>query len=413
MLWHRHLKLVLVLSLLTVGACGAEDSGGDATISTAKIGHTKIYPVPPPADSQSNGDSANSSQMITEADGTIQLADIQSGLDIQSHLRGPIPLASPGNEEVGAFRFRCAPSHILYDDPVVKPGKPGESHLHQFFGNAGANAHSTYESLRKTGDSTCTNALNRSAYWQPAMLQQMDDGALQVVVPDFHNIYYKRRPSSDPYFAETGTIPKDIPRGLRFIFGWQPGDTWSPAKFKCLSTDGNKNVSPDWRKTMQEALQDCSANGGGKLDISVASPPCWDGKNLDSPDHRSHMSYMKRNAETGWVTKCPTTHPYVLPVYTNQAIYSVLQTDRPETWHLASDHMAPDMPRGYTFHTDYFMAWEDSILNRWMRACIDKLLTCASGNLGDGEIMKEGELYKQMIALGPQRLPLPQGGGHH
>lgn len=32
---------------------------------------------------------------------------------------------------------------------------------------------------------------------------------------------------------------------------------------------------------------------------------CWDGKNLDSPDHKSHMAFPS-GVTTG---SCPTTHP--------------------------------------------------------------------------------------------------------
>jgi hypothetical protein len=71
---------------------------------------------------------------------------------------------------VGAFRFICNPAHLAKDDPIGYPGQPGKSHLHQFFGNTAANANSTYESLRTTGQSTCNSPLNRSAYWMPAMM---------------------------------------------------------------------------------------------------------------------------------------------------------------------------------------------------------------------------------------------------
>ena len=62
----------------------------------------------------------------------------------------------------------CKPGQILRDDPIVYPGQAGASHLHQFWGNLGANANSNYQSLRTTGQSTCDNRgtntpLNRSA----------------------------------------------------------------------------------------------------------------------------------------------------------------------------------------------------------------------------------------------------------
>ncbi len=74
------------------------------------------------------------------------------------------------------------------------PGQPGKAHLHQFVGNTGTNANSTYATLRTSGQSTCQNAnggpVNRSAYWFPAML----NGIGGVVKPDYWHLYYKRDP---------------------------------------------------------------------------------------------------------------------------------------------------------------------------------------------------------------------------
>src|SRR5262249_1068020 len=55
------------------------------------------------------------------------------------------------------FVVECPFSHRLADDPIVDPGQPGASHLHDFFGNIGVDASSTYASLRSTG-TTCTRA---------------------------------------------------------------------------------------------------------------------------------------------------------------------------------------------------------------------------------------------------------------
>ena len=42
----------------------------------------------------------------------------------------------------------------MSDDPIVFPGQPGASHLHDFFGNTGANASSTFETML-AGETTC------------------------------------------------------------------------------------------------------------------------------------------------------------------------------------------------------------------------------------------------------------------
>ncbi|WP_197323377.1 DUF1996 domain-containing protein, partial [Staphylococcus haemolyticus] len=117
---------------------------------------------------------------------------------------------------MGAFRFLCTPSHNAYNDPIVYPGQTGKSHLHTFFGNTKADANSTYESLRTSGESTCNNLLNRSAYWIPALL----NGQGKVVMPDYVSIYYKRRPSTDPVCQRQGKACIALPRGLRYVFGY-------------------------------------------------------------------------------------------------------------------------------------------------------------------------------------------------
>ena len=136
--------------------------------------------------------------------------------------------ASGYPDVVGAFRFICGAGQLTNDDPIMYPGQPGKSHLHQFYGNTSANANSTYSSLRSAGDSTCNwmgngTASNRSAYWMPAML----DGKGNVVRPDYVSIYYKQRPQSDPTVTDPSN-PKylgravPLPNGLRYIFGWDP-----------------------------------------------------------------------------------------------------------------------------------------------------------------------------------------------
>lgn len=40
--------------------------------------------------------------------------------------------------------------------------------------------------------------------------------------------------------------------------------------------------------------------------ISLRFPTCWDGVNLDSADHQSHVAYPNGNA-------CPSTHPVAIP----------------------------------------------------------------------------------------------------
>lgn len=327
---------------------------------------------------------------------------VKSGLVIAKLLQTNLVPPSAAPDVVGAFRFLCSAGQISNDDPIVYPGKPGAAHLHQFFGNLGANAHSTYESLRKSGESTCQNELNRSAYWMPAML----DGKGNVVRPDFVSVYYKRRPASDPFCTTAGKGCVGIPRGLRFVFGW---DQTRPTErqpennvhfnFKCVQVWTPTTAAfPD----MVEPMKVCKP--GQWLSATIGTPDCWNGIDLDSDDHRSHVSHMVRSRTTGQ-NACPATHPYIIPQFTMGVAYSIEDGDDPRKWRLSSDHMAPGDVAGSTFHSDWFGAWEDEVLARWQAGCIDKMLNCSDGDLGDGAIMIRGPHYPEGKAK-PRLVPI-------
>lgn len=312
----------------------------------------------------------------------------------------PPPAPSPGDP--GAFRVICGPAHLGYDDPVVYFGQPGRSHLHQFYGNTGVNANSTYESLRTTGDSTCGNKLNRSGYWIPAML----NGLGQVVRPDYISLYYKRMPANDPR-CNWATHPQGmgkacvgIPRGLRFIAGYdmlamrdpQPGMFW----FNC---DGPGAVSGHL-PNIPVAAAGCPL--GARLGAVIVAPDCWDGVNLDSPNHRSHLAY---SSYSPGYQRCPDSHPNVIPQLQSGIWYTVDNTKA--GWHFSSDVM-PGMPTqvgGTSFHWDYFEAWDDSIRNMWETFCINGLLNCAGGNLGAGKAMIQYPAFQWSVS--PRLVPVP------
>jgi len=68
----------------------------------------------------------------------------------------------------GQFRVSCPYSHSKTDDPIVFPGQPGASHLHDFFGNNSVDAFSDESSLR-AATTTCSTSDDLSGYWEPAM----------------------------------------------------------------------------------------------------------------------------------------------------------------------------------------------------------------------------------------------------
>lgn len=304
------------------------------------------------------------------------------------------PAQSGVPDEVGAFRMICTSGQINRDDPILYPGvKGGSPHLHQWFGNLSARYDSTYASLRRSGESTCSNKLNRSAYWVPALM----NAAGRVIQPDYISLYYKRRPDGDPICRGEGAKGcVGLPTGLRVVSGYdmvrmgkkQPQN--STFHFRC-NIPGKPS---EHRLTITEAIADCG--GSGQIMAMIGFGNCWTGT-LDSADHRSHVTFGQ-NIGHGY-RECPASHPYVIPELTQGVAYTI-ESDDGEVW-FASDRMkGMRMAPGSTFHADYMEGWDPSVRAVWERLCIGKLLTCADGVLGNGSMLRRGNLtYKAAVRL--------------
>jgi hypothetical protein len=332
------------------------------------------------------------------------LPDNASNFDFNEALTniGTLPgTAAP--DVVGAFRFICEFDTALYDDPLVYPNQPGRSHLHNFYGNENVNAGSTYATLRSTGGSSCnhygdgTKAANRSGYWIPAML----DGAGHYVQPDYAAIYYKRRPKTDPLCGSAPSLVTgvqgyctNLPNGLRFIFGYNMITAGAPSTgslyFNCQGTGS----IPGHYNTIEDVANANACPAGAQLGFIIIAPGCWDGAYLDTPDHRAHVAYAISSAGK---LACPLTHPYVIPTFTLGTWYTVGAGDNLHNWKFSSDVMHPELAHGLTGHADYFEAWDPVVKKMWHDNCIDLLLNCSGGNLGNGKKLTGAQIPTYII----------------
>ena len=325
---------------------------------------------------------------------------IASNFDYRTELQTSGISSSAAPDVVGAFRFLCMPGQLKKDDPIVFPGKPGAAHLHQFFGNMNADANSTYASLRASGASSCRSPVNRSAYWMPAML----DGVGSVVRPDYVSIYYKRRPAYDPKCdpaidARAEGYCIDLPNGLNFVFGFDmvtPAN--SPTGASYFNCDG-PTAKPGRYPDIESAVANCPV--GNRLGAVINAPTCWNGKTLSTADGRSHVSYASYGS-WGYL-KCPATHPYVIPAFTMGVWYTV--DANLKSWRLSSDAMVAGARRGSTFHADFMMAWDPEVKRAWHDNCINKMLNCSDGVLGNGTQMKQS--FSLSWNASPRLVPVP------
>ena len=309
----------------------------------------------------------------------IDVAKIPTGSSgVSIDMLGPTTdLGSPTTE--GAFRTVCDFSHMAFDDPIVYPGQPGRSHLHAFFGNTGTTASSTADSIANAGNSTCRGGtINRTAYWAPAMIDTKDGTPIK---PKGLIVYYK---------VSAWVLPGDLtslPLGLRMVAGDPSASApvqFGPASFSCSGyAQGSDANFPDGQTP--HSLPNCPV--GTEVWATIGFPNCWDGVHLDSPDHRSHMSY-RPSPNPG--LKCPASHPVAVPQVTFQVMYYVTEANAPLRWRLASDTYDPKIPAGYSMHGDWFNGWKPEIMNAWVTNCDRASKDCAAHLLGDGRMMLFG-----------------------
>jgi hypothetical protein len=219
----------------------------------------------------------------------------------------------------------------------------------------------------------------------------MLDGVGHVVKPDFIKLYYKRNANIDPLCSQANTPSLgqcvDLANGIRYAFGYNmnTGEGFANSAmvfYSCVpSEDGtvsNGTATGRYWNLAEVAAAGCPV--GAQVVVAANSPQCWDGMNLDTADHRSHMAYASGPyyAAQQW-RACVGTgavpgHPYMMP---NMEVLIQFTVDANlKTWHLSSDEMVPGALPGSTFHVDYWEAWSPTIKARWHAACINQALSC-------------------------------------
>jgi hypothetical protein len=121
------------------------------------------------------------------------------------------------------------------------------------------------------------------------------------------------------------------------------------------------------------------------MEYMLPFPNCWDGKNLDSPDHKSHMSYPSGTLpreENG----CPFSHPVRIPSITYNVTYRVTDDIGTSKWRLSSDNYSNTQPGGYSLHGDWMNGWKKEFSDEFYNNCLKVSKDCHAYLLGDNRI---------------------------
>jgi Domain of unknown function (DUF1996) len=229
--------------------------------------------------------------------------------------------SSPNFPKGPYYAIGCAFSHRNNDDPVVFPGEPGKSHSHTYIGNRSVDAATTPASLLG-GRSTCESQFDSSAYWMPTLFVGEDD------ITPLTSIFYVNR-SRERIVA--------TPKGLMMIAGNADARSRQPQGIVSWSCGGVGG------KPRFYTIPACSEDQ--MLQLQTTFPNCWDGRHLDSADHKQHMNYASRGL-------CPASHPVALP----QLILIVLYPPVPLGAQVASGRFGA--------HADFMNGWDQAELER-------------------------------------------------
>ncbi|MDG6101624.1 DUF1996 domain-containing protein [Dactylosporangium aurantiacum] len=250
----------------------------------------------------------------------------------------------PGAVRVAEFLADCPFSHRLPDDPIVFPGLPGASHMHSFFGSTVTNGNTTVNDLAN-GPSNCNPAVDKSSYWVPTLYQ--DGVAKEPVITTF---YYLGEGVSDAVREQT----QSLPYGLRIVAGNAKAtapDATTISRWSCLHHN-EAGAGKDFINCPADSM----------LESYLDFPQCWNGRDLDSADHKSHMAYPVNGA-------CPATHPVPVPKLRQVLRYPV--NGDPSRIRLSSG-------AGFTMHGDFFNAWPQAEMDRRVAYCIRLKVKCGA-----------------------------------
>jgi hypothetical protein len=273
------------------------------------------------------------------------------------------PNQKDNKNSAGSFVSECGntANHQNSDNVIAAPGVvDGAQHTHDYVGNTTTDANSDDQSLQ-AGGTSCKNQQDKSAYFWPVIRDltkqgndaNQDGGGAdgnfgQVLEPDSAKLEFDGGPTGDKVTA--------MPQGLRVLFG----------NAKAVTQDG-KNAQDTWTCT---GFEDRITNKyplcpqGSKVERIHTFPNCWDGKNTDSKDHRSHIVEAKNG-------QCPDGFEAV-PQLKVTLTYTV-----PQGKNFAVDGFPEELHKPQTDHDDFINEMSDKLMQQVVD-CVNNNKQCVN-----------------------------------
>ncbi|MBB5891430.1 DUF1996 domain-containing protein [Kutzneria kofuensis] len=271
----------------------------------------------------------------------------------------------------GSFTEDCGTNqnnHHNSDNFIVTPGVDhGALHVHDYVGNRTTTARSNDRSLA-AGGTTCANGDKSTFFWPVIRVKQEANG--------------KNNNQQGPDKGNIGRLVEPNQVTIKFTSGGAGKVTAAPQFLRGIMgdakevTNGAANAKATWTCTgfenrVTNKYPVCPQ--GSAVERIMDFPSCWDGKNTDSANHRTHLVFPKNNGQCPKGTKAVPALQYTL-VYNSVPNGSVF----------AVDGFDGQLHNPATDHAD----WENVMNSQQMNgvvSCINSGQQCVNQPQGGGK----------------------------
>ncbi|MFI0775747.1 DUF1996 domain-containing protein [Streptomyces sp. NPDC021212] len=289
-----------------------------------------------------------------------QKADFVDIRKVQPNVKNPRQQAAASK---GTFSSRCGRNEnkkFNSDNVIVAPGvSNGAHHMHDYVGNQKNDAFATDQVLA-TATTSCTNGDRSTHYW-PVLRLRNGKNEKDVNAPGGGtegNVGTILQPASVQLTFRGSAVGKVVamPKFLRIITG--------DAK---AFTNGTANANASWSCTGFEnrQLKDkyplCPK--GSNVVRTFKFQSCWDGRNSDSANHRTHVAFAGANGACGKGFKA-------IPALTQRITYKIAPNSV-----FAVDSFPEQLHKPVTDHGDFINVMSNSLMKQAVK-CINSGRKC-------------------------------------